>query len=157
MLKAHQAIIDLKKNALIIQGREVPFLPEHEIPDKGRDMPIDEDVAGGPSTAGPSVGGSVSTPASRAGVVGGPQQQQGSFPSGAGRTLGSAPAGSFPGTPAAAGRGGAPARPAGQPPQSRFPEEHIQTIMGFGVTRAVAISTLEAAGGNLDVAASLLF
>jgi DNA damage-inducible protein 1 len=29
--------------------------------------------------------------------------------------------------------------------------------MGLGATREVAISTLDAAGGNLDVAASLLF
>jgi hypothetical protein len=29
--------------------------------------------------------------------------------------------------------------------------------MEFGVTREVAVSALEAAGGNLDVAASMLF
>lgn len=38
MLKAHQACIDLEKNALRIQGREVQFLAEHELPDKARDM-----------------------------------------------------------------------------------------------------------------------
>ena len=36
MLKAHQACIDLEKNVLRIQGREVSFLAEHELPDKAR-------------------------------------------------------------------------------------------------------------------------
>ena len=55
------------------------------------------------------------------------------------------------------GRGrGAPAAGA-QGAQSRYPEEHIRTLMDLGVSREVAISTLEAAGGNLDMAASLLF
>ena len=36
MLKRHQACIDLEKNVLRIQGREVPFLAEHELPEKAR-------------------------------------------------------------------------------------------------------------------------
>ena len=32
MLKRYQASLDLKKNALVIHGREIPFLAEHEIP-----------------------------------------------------------------------------------------------------------------------------
>ncbi|KAJ9113927.1 DNA damage-inducible protein 1 [Naganishia cerealis] len=36
MLKRHQACIDLEKNCLRIQGREIPFLPEHELPSKAR-------------------------------------------------------------------------------------------------------------------------
>ncbi|PLW43912.1 hypothetical protein PCANC_09622 [Puccinia coronata f. sp. avenae] len=37
MLKRHQAIIDLSKNALIIQGKEVRFLSEHELPESAKD------------------------------------------------------------------------------------------------------------------------
>lgn len=146
MLKAHQATIDLKKNCMIIQGREVQFLPEHELPDKGDDIPTEEEIAGGPSTAGPSQGGSISNPAARN------QPQPQSFPGSAGRTLGSAPAARMPG-----------AQPSAPPQQqrrqggSRWPEASIQTLIDFGATREVAISTLDAAGGNLDVAASLLF
>lgn len=32
MLKRYQANIDLAKDALVIQGREVRFLSEHELP-----------------------------------------------------------------------------------------------------------------------------
>lgn len=35
MLKRHQAILDLGQNALIIQGRKVRFLDEHELPKNG--------------------------------------------------------------------------------------------------------------------------
>ncbi|WFD24176.1 DNA damage-inducible protein 1 [Malassezia equina] len=37
MLKRYQACIDLKKNALVIQEREIPFLPENEIPKESFD------------------------------------------------------------------------------------------------------------------------
>lgn len=132
MLKAHQAIIDLEKSVLRIQGREVRFLAEHELPEKARD-PIQVEE-GTPGAAGPSGGAAAPPPAQP-------------FP-GSGNTLGAAPA---------PGRGrGVPAAGAGQV-QSRHPEQHIRTLMDLGVSREVAIRTLDAAGGNLDVAASLLF
>lgn len=40
MLKRYQASIDLKKNALIIQDREISFLPEHEIPKNEHNLPL---------------------------------------------------------------------------------------------------------------------
>lgn len=128
MLKAHQACIDLEKNVLRIQGREVRFLAEHELPDKARIF----------ETASTDVG-----PASLGSQMSGAQQ---SFP-GAGNTLGAPPA------PVGAGRGGA--QVSGSAP--RFSEEAIRTLMSLGATRELAISSLEAAGGNLDIAASLLF
>ena len=76
-----------------------------------------------------------------------PAGGQTSFPGG-GRTLGGSPANA----PTAAGRQGQAPRQA-----SRFSEEDVQKIMEFGVTREIAVSALEAAGGNLDVAASMLF
>lgn len=134
MLKAHQACIDLEKGVLRIQGREVKFLAEHELPEKAR-----MEVTGIDETAGPSTSAG---PAPSA-----PQVQAPPFP-GSGNTLGSAPQ---------PGRGrGAPAAGASAA-QSRYSEETIQTLMSLGVSREVAISTLDAAGGNLDVAASLLF
>ena len=137
MLKAHQACIDLEKDCLRIQGREVRFLAEHELPEKARSMnaglPSDE---ASPTSAGtapqPSGSGSGSAGATH-------------FP-GSGQTLGSAP------TPVGAGRG-QPVAPA----QSRHPESAINTLMGLGATREMAIQSLDAAGGNVEVAASLLF
>ncbi|KAH9813367.1 hypothetical protein DFH28DRAFT_896856 [Melampsora americana] len=45
MLKRHQAIIDLSKNALIIQGRELRFLSEHELPEEAHDEPAELEQA----------------------------------------------------------------------------------------------------------------
>jgi len=132
MLKAYQACIDLEKNVLRIQRREVRFLSEHELPDKARIMDSGAEAASaaGPSSSVPTAPGRSQSP------------RTSSFPSGR-QTLGATPA---------AGR------PAPSPQTaSRHSEEAIATIMGLGATREVAISTLDAAGGNLDVAASLLF
>jgi DNA damage-inducible protein 1 len=131
MLKAHQACIDLEKNVLRIQGREVRFLSEHELPDKARD-PEPEPGDAGPSSSTPS-GNNTNGPA---------------FP-GSGQALGTRPSTSI--------------NPVRRPPtsarpsQSRLPEKDIAALMAFGVTREVAISSLEAAGGNVEVAASFLF
>ncbi|VDC02492.1 unnamed protein product [Peniophora sp. CBMAI 1063] len=133
MLKAHQACIDLGKNVLRIQGREVQFLSEHELPDKAR---IFETPHGDEGTEGPS------TPSNPTPAQPNPQQR---FP-GAGNTIGSGPTNTA-----------APAPRRNAPPASSHPESAIQTLMGLGATREIAISTLDAAGGNLDVAASLLF
>lgn len=126
MLKAHQACIDLEKNVLRIQGREVKFLSEHELPDKARDF-----GSGEPSEA--------------------PNQQSrsstgSSFPGG-GNTLGGPPAQNL----------GRPNASHSRHNSSEFPEAHITMLMDLGATREVAISSLKAAGGNIDVAASLLF
>ncbi|KAL0950129.1 hypothetical protein HGRIS_010125 [Hohenbuehelia grisea] len=137
MLKAHQACIDLEKNVLRIQGREVKFLSEHELPQKAKEFghsPEDDTSTAGPSSAQP--GGS----------------NRPSFPGG-GRALGAPPASTPSSGRPASGRPTPSAQGA-----NRHPEASIQMIMDIGgVPREVAISTLDAAGGNVDVAASLLF
>jgi len=137
MLKAHQACIDLQKNVLRIQGREVKFLSEHELPEKARE-PLWQGE--GMETAGQSALSPPpsSPPASRA-------QPQQSFP-GSGRTIGSAPS-----TQPGVGRAPNP------PPTSRHAEASIRTLMDLGATREMAISVLDAANGNVDLAASMLF
>ncbi|PIL37721.1 hypothetical protein GSI_01415 [Ganoderma sinense ZZ0214-1] len=60
MLKAHQACIDLEKNVLRIQGREVSFLAEHELPDKARNPEAEaeaEAAAASASGSGAGAGG----------------------------------------------------------------------------------------------------
>ncbi|KAI9505279.1 hypothetical protein BX070DRAFT_221822 [Coemansia spiralis] len=49
-----------------------------------------------------------------------------------------------------------PAVQASQPPQG-YSEATIKTIMDLGVSRAEAIRHLDAAGGNPEIAASLIF
>jgi len=119
MLKAHQACIDLQKGVLRIQGREVRFLSEHELPEKARDQPEREDI--------PSASGSGNQPIRQS---------------------------------IAASRRAQPVRRPSQPlaaAGNNRSERDISFLMDLGVTREVAISTLEAANGNVDVAASLLF
>lgn len=141
MLKGHRACIDLEKNVLRIQGREVSFLSEHELPERARDSKELADLLEG--SAGP-------TSSSLSSNLGPPISNQGpgnptpvSFPGG-GRALGSTPAG-----PSGGGNGTGSS--------SGHPESSIRTIMDLGVNREVAIRTLDAADGNVDVAASLLF
>jgi len=141
MLKGHRACIDLDKNVLRIQGREVKFLSEHELPAKARD-PREADPTGiSASTSVPSAGPSAPTVSTPQGFPGG------------GRTIGSAPA---PGPPTPQGATAlAQRRP--QRTSGNHPEQSIRTLMDLGVSRELAVSTLDAAGGNVDVAASLLF
>ncbi|KAL1743117.1 aspartyl protease-domain-containing protein [Schizophyllum fasciatum] len=119
MLKGHRACIDLEKNVLRIQGREIPFLSEHELPEKARDSYQGRRREEAGSSAGPSS----AAPA--------PSQ----FPGG-GHTLGVQPRS----TPVPA------QRPQQQRPAQTTPSERdVQTLMDLGVTREVAISTLNAA------------
>ena len=139
MLKRHQAIIDLKSNCLRINAEEVRFLSEHELPDKarwdGEKPPGDDEKAKGKeplpmasaSTASKPTIGSSSTPSSK------PSPAQSKQPDHNARPQLSTTA------PAA------------------FPESDITTIMSLGVTRQEAIHALEMAGGNADIAASILF
>lgn len=144
MLKAHQACIDLGKDVLRIQGREVKFLSEHELPDKARDMHAASQNA---AEHLPPAGASTSTASG--------STPQASFP-GAGNTLTSVPRNQPSSTPTSS-RPPAPTSGGSTAGQSQWSEEHIQTLMNFGVTREEAIQTLNAANGNIEVAASLLF
>ncbi|KAJ3189532.1 DNA damage-inducible protein 1 [Irineochytrium annulatum] len=136
MLKRHQACIDLEKNVLRIHGEELPFLSEHELPEKAREkearvVSSDDAVAATSSSSTvvptpgapppPAVAGAKSAaPAPMQGVAGG-------------------------------GGGGGAAAPAG------FPEEHVKGLMDLGVSREEAVAVLAQCGGNADLAASLLF
>jgi NACalpha-BTF3-like transcription factor len=151
MLKAHQASIDLEHDVLRIKGRTVKFLPEHELPDNARtDHSGAEAQDNNPSSSTPT-----------------PQNQRtpARFP-GSGNSLGGGGGGqSQPpsrGTPVGgSGSRGTQLqlqqRQQQQQPTSLYAEKDIQTIMSMGVSREMALQTLEAAGGNVDLAASLLF
>jgi hypothetical protein len=110
MLKRHQACIDLEKNVLRIQGREVPFLAEHELPNKARQMEelaeeVDQASATGNLPLAPKVPG--------AGSAGGAATFSGS-----GQKLGGPGPSSAP-TPAASNTSNA---------GSRFPEASVTAV-----------------------------
>ena len=129
MLKRHQAIIDLVKGALIIKNVEVKFLGEADIP-KYEEALLNEPTVAGP--AGMQTG-------ARSGAVTISSQA----PHGPSSTTSPVPV--------------APIRAAQAPASaSPFPAEDIAKLMDMGFTREQAIQGLEAAGGNLDVAAGIL-
>lgn len=127
MLKRHQASIDLSKDKLVIQGVEVSFLGEADIPKN-----MEEERAEEPKVAGP--GGT--TIGARSGAVSGPSTQAAPSPS-----------------PAAA----APPRAAAAPQQPSFPQESIDQLVALGFSREEAVNALRACGGNVEYAAGLLF
>ncbi|KAF9906914.1 DNA damage-inducible protein 1 [Linnemannia zychae] len=151
MLKRHQACIDLRKDCLVINDHEIRFLSEHELPSSAKESGelTPEELA--------SIGG-VKPDATAA-----TSSSSSSAPSAATNTSGSAssvpaPAAAAAGSVAAPVRAATPAappQPASGPPT--FPEKDIETLMGLGASREQVISALEAAGGNVDFAASFLF
>ena len=138
MLKKHQACIDLQKGKLIIQGDEVEFLGEADIP-KYEDVYKDEPTIEGPAgTKTGAISGTVTQGSSSAGANQAP----------ATRSLASA--GSSSSGPGSTQK---PLSAAGPP---SFPKEDIEQLTNMGFTKQEAIHALEMAGGNVEMAAGLL-
>jgi DNA damage-inducible protein 1 len=130
MLKRHQAIIDLAKGALVIKNVEVKFLGEADIP-KYEESLLNEPTVAGPSGMQTGARSGAVTMSSET-VQGGPSTARSS----------------------ALAHTGSGAQTSTSP--SSFPPEDIAKLMDMGFTREQAIQGLEAAGGNLDVAAGIL-
>ncbi|KAM0249388.1 hypothetical protein ACHAQJ_009063 [Trichoderma viride] len=142
MLKRYQAHIDLAKDKLIIQGQEISFLGEAEIP-KEEEAVIQEPTIPGP--AGTAIG-------QRSGAVMPVEEvpsQTPSHPAPGVPPQAQAPAQERPQQPAA------PAQPA--TPAAGVTPAHIDSLMGMGASREQAIQALQAAEDNVDMAASLIF
>lgn len=145
MLKRYQATIDLAKDKLIIQGEEVPFLGEAEIPKDEEAAVVQEPTLPGPD--GTTIG-------QRSGAVVPPGQQQQQPPNTLAQSAPSAPAPSAP-APAAAPHAAPQAQPSA--PRTDISPQAIESLVSMGATREQAIQALQAADGNPDVAASLIF
>lgn len=157
MLKRHQACIDLAKDALVIQGREIKFLAEHELPKHFQggddDMELDEYVSRAlilpPGTHLALLFPGKVTPS--------PPPAPPAAPSSAPTTSTSATP--FPGSGHTLSTPTTPPAPAPTPPAAAggFPEADITGLMNLGVGREEAIRFLEATGGNMETAANLIF
>ncbi|KAH0563038.1 hypothetical protein GP486_002396 [Trichoglossum hirsutum] len=155
MLKRHQACVDLQKNKLVIQGVEVPFLGEADIP-KGPEELLNEPTVEGPGGArvGARTGAVLQPPDSvstQASSSKGSSSGEGNS-SGQGQTLGSP-------LDEPIGRDQAQAaltRPL-QPSSTQHPPEAIEQLLQLGFSREEAIAALNVTGGNVDYAAGLFF
>ena len=128
MLKRHQACIDLSKDKLVIQGVEVSFLGEADIPKNMEEERAEEPKVAGPG--GTTIGG-------RSGVVSGPSSSRA--------------------TPSVTPAPAAAAAPPAQAQQPTFPQESIDQLVALGFSRDEAVNALAACGGNVEYAAGLLF
>lgn len=180
MLKRHACVLDMAKNALIVHGKSIRFLDEHELPASARMEGEEEDPAQSSSSVASSSGAaghSIDTANANAAARQGAGQ---SFP-GSGKTL--SDAAPSPSSSVSAGNPGftgmswnhtsstqqvpkavgaaPPAQSASAnsraAPSQAWPPASIQALKDLGATESQAKAFLDAAGGNVEVAASLLF
>jgi DNA damage-inducible protein 1 len=150
MLRRHQACIDLLTNELRFPHTSVRFLPESEIPKKFEEAMMDEPTVEGPN--GTEIG-------AKTGAVrpAGTSQEAASHLHGSGKQPAqSGPSSATPGASSSAPPASA-ARRAPAPSQSRHSEKDINTLVGLGFSQHDAIQALDATGGNVEMAAGMLF
>lgn len=154
MLKRYQACIDLAKGCLVIQGEDIPFLGEADIPKDMEEHVEQEPTAPGPS--GTQVG-------QRSGAVVPAEGEQHAKPSP------EAPADQPRAQPVAQPPSETQAEPQTQPQAAPAPEasaqqaqpapneEHVKTLIAMGADRPSAIQALQATNNDVDMAAGMLF
>lgn len=162
MLKRHACVLDMAKNALIVHGKSIRFLDEHELPAAARMEGDEEEEQGQQDSSGLATDTANANAAARAGAgqsfpgaghaLGGPSTSGGSAPApGFSGMSWNHPPSQQPNPSAAPSSAPQPTTPKAWPPAS------IQALQDLGASEAQAKAFLDAAGGNVEVAASLLF
>lgn len=160
ILKGHQATIDLSRNKLIIQGEEVEFLGESDIPRETEAALNEEPTVQGPggTTIGARSGAVTAPSAPGAGAAAPTASSNTPAASATAPTPSAGPPASRPTpTPSSQAPGSAVPVPNPQRQPQQFPEEKIEKLQALGVDRQAAINALEATDGNVEYAAGLLF
>ena len=142
MLKKHQANIDLGRNKLIIQGEEIDFLGEADIPKTDELLKDEPTVPGPPGTMTGAISGTV-VPANP--PVDGGQRER--------------PASALATEPSTQRTQAVPSGPSSQQSTTgpaSFPKESIEQLTRMGFTIEESIHALEVAGGNVEAAAGFL-
>ncbi|KAG0322663.1 DNA damage-inducible protein 1, partial [Podila horticola] len=140
MLKRHQASIDLKKDALIINGTEIRFLSEHELPSSAKETSeLTPEELASIGQAPPATAAETSSSSSSSSVPANPPMAPTPAPA-----------------PVSAPVAVAPSRPVPAASPS-YPPADIKTLTDLGASPAEAINALQAAEGNVELAANILF
>jgi DNA damage-inducible protein 1 len=148
MLKRYQASLDLAKDKLIIQGEEIPFLGEADIPKDEEAAVVQEPTIPGP--AGTTIG-------QRSGAVVPVDQAGGASTAAAPAPSTSTAAPSAPTQAPAQAPPSVQAQAPQQAPRANVSPQHVESLMAMGATREQAIQALQAAEDNVEVAAGLIF
>ncbi|KAF9377240.1 DNA damage-inducible protein 1 [Podila verticillata] len=138
MLKRHQASIDLKKDALIINGTEIRFLSEHELPSSAKET-------------------SELTPDELASIGQAPPAPTETSSSSSSSALSNPPVVPAPAPVPAAAPMATVASSRPTPATPSYPPADIKTLTDLGASQAEAINALQAAEGNVELAANILF
>ncbi|KAG5999902.1 DNA damage-inducible protein 1 [Claviceps maximensis] len=150
MLKRYQATIDLSRDRLVIQGQEIPFLGEADIP---KDEEPVEQEATIPGPAGTTIGqetGAVLPPSQTSAV------QTSTTASSSSRAPPGTPSISDPSTSTIVPS--STSVPAGSlATAANVTPANVESLVAMGATREQAVQALQAAEDNVEVAAGLIF
>ncbi|UZJ51665.1 hypothetical protein CBS101457_000985 [Exobasidium rhododendri] len=169
MLKRHACVLDMAKNCLVVHGKSIRFLDEHELPAFAR-MDGEEEEEEGQGSGATSLG--IDAANANAAARAGAGQ---SFP-GSGNTLSNsppeaassgsgkntAPDANFTGMswnhpPNTSSKAPSPTTSKQSNAVKAWPPASTQALIDLGANEVQAKALLDAADGNIEVAASLLF
>ena len=159
MLKGFRACIDLGKGVLRIGEDEVPFLGEAEIPKGDEEADPESAVPGPAGTRVDGRTGAIMPPAMGEGTSAG-MGLSAAAAAAAAASSAPTPQAPHPLAPHPPAQAAAPAAlgPGGQTSATRAPNrEGIEQLVAMGFSEGEAVQALTLAGGNVDVAASMLF